>query len=134
MKLDLNTIFAIISASKQNRDAVDNERYHEQLGFFIRSNGFTTTEVIGSHRDIKEKSYIVTGSRGPNGWCLSELMQAMAKAYNQDSFIICDGTGAAYTVSSDGLSQEMFTTVRPSQSTDTNYTIMPDGSRQTLSN
>ena len=130
--LDLNKIFAIVSAHKdyKTEDALAHD--HDQLGFFLRINGFKTTEVVGSYNDIKEKSWLVTGSPSSIGWPLYELAKSMAESYNQDSFIICDGTGSALEVDVHGNKLKTFTSVTPSLPSDPCYTIMPDGQRLTL--
>lgn len=132
MLLDLNNIFAIVSAHKEykTKDALTHD--HEQLGFFMRANGFKTTEVFGSYNDIKEKSWLVTGSPNSIGWPLYELIKSMAQSYNQDSFILCDGTGSALEIDACGNRLKIFTSVTPSLPSDPCYTIMPDGTRLTL--
>jgi len=132
MKLDLDTIFALISADKSDKDDIRNMQDHEQLGFFIRMNGFKTTYVRGSYKDQMENVWLVSGSPNTIGWSLFDLMKSMAQTYNQDSFILCDGTGCARSFDGKGKQLETFTRVTSALPSDVSYTTMPDGTRLTL--
>ena len=132
--LDLNNIFAIISAHKDTLTDKENSINHEQLGYFLSVNGFHIEEVDGVFSDMTEKSYLVTGKPHKYGWPMNSICSAMASAYHQHSYIICDGTGQAFLMSSDGKTVlERFTNVREARPTDTSYTYI-NGERYTLTN
>jgi hypothetical protein len=130
--MNLNEIFAIITSDKEGKSDSEKARDFEQLGFFIRMNGFKTQQARGVYNDIPEDVWLVTGSPSSIGWSLFELMTSMAQSYYQDSFIICDGTGSAQLMDFNGKKLKTFTTIYPAAPSDTSYTIMPDGTRLTL--
>jgi hypothetical protein len=130
---DLNSVFAIVSAQRYNATELQNSINHEQLGYLLTMNGYTVTEVDGVFNDLKEKSYLVTGGPNDNGWPMFSIVSSMAQTYCQDSFVLGDGTGAAYLFSTNSKKAMFkFDSVRESVPSDKSYTIMPDGYRFTL--
>ena len=132
--VNLNEIFAIISAHKAENTDHKNTMNHEQLGFFLSVNGLHIKEIGGCYKDIKEVSYLVTGTPHKYGWPLNSICSAMAKAYGQDSYTICDGTGQALLMANDGETViNRFTSVKKSSPTDMSYVDI-SGERFTLTN
>ena len=132
--LDLNRIFAIISAHGDALTDEDNLTNHEQLGYLLSVNGFHIEETNSIFNDTIKKSYLVTGKPHKYGWPMNSICSTMANAYHQQSYTICDGTGQAFLMSNDGKTVfERFTNVRESKPTDTSY-IYIDDKRCTLTN
>lgn len=133
MTIDLNTIFAIVSAEKDYNNDSQNSFNTFQMSNLIKSNGFDVTQVSGKYKDKPERALIVTGRPCSSGWTMHEIVKALAMTYDQESFIICDGTGEALLVSvKDNDVLGRFRNVRKAHPTDSSYTELPNGNRLVL--
>lgn len=135
---DLNRVFSVISAQKSDLNESENNCRHEQLGYFLRQNGYEVVEVKGVYKDTPEKGYFVHGSPNKNGWSMKELLDMLASSYGQDSYILCDGAGSAFLFNRAGENSSSYSVkklvdrVRRAIPSDVSYTEFPNGERYTL--
>lgn len=131
----LSSPFAILSACKEyyadDSRSFLNQLHTMQLVNLLRRNGYIATVVQGKYRDVAETSVLVQGTPENGGWSMHELVRAFAQTFDQESYILCDGTGEALLLSTQKTCDVLarFRSVREARPSDSSYTELPCGTR-----
>lgn len=92
--IDFRKPFLLISAERPGLEQVEIARRNEALQTLARVNGYNTLSTFGIWEGERETSFIIYGNPKPHGHSLFDLGHMFRAAYNQDAFIVYDGTFA----------------------------------------
>jgi hypothetical protein len=101
---NFNKPFVLISSDRPDCTERELTVRREQLRWILERNGYFVTECMGVWQGETETSYLVHGRPNKSGWPLAELTGMLARAYNQEAYIVYDGQlGRLYNGQNDEL-------------------------------
>ena len=115
--------FTIISTERPGLSAAELAAREEQLITLAKANGYKVIPTMGYYKGDEECSFILHGQPTKRGHPLADLTAMLAAAYNQDSFIIYDGT---YGFVRDKKGEQWMLGV-PVPATEGDRTVLPSG-------